>query len=316
MKSIQWNEQALLLLDQRRLPHETCWFTANTVEKAAYAIQSMVVRGAPAIAITAAYGMAMAVRQGMPRQQAHDLLLSTRPTAVNLQWALNTLKSVSDEKILNAAKQIHQDDLEINRKIGDNGAHLLKGNVITICNTGSLATGGYGTALGMIRSAYTQHGDLHVYALETRPYLQGSRLTVYECMEENIPCTLITDGMAGALMQTKDIRAVVFGCDRVARNGDTANKIGSYSLSVLAKHHDIPVYVAMPTSTFDAQCPNGASIKIEERSPQEVRAVHGHKIAPDDVPVWNPGFDVTPASLICAWISEEGVTTSPSNLVQ
>ena len=316
MNSIRWNEQALLLLDQRKLPHETSWFNADTVEKAAYAIQSMVVRGAPAIAITAAYGMAMAVRQGMDRQQAHELLLATRPTAVNLQWALNRLRNIHNENVLQVAKQIHQEDIEINHRIGDNGAHLLKGNVITICNTGSLATGGYGTALGMIRSAFKQHGDIHVYALETRPYLQGARLTVYECMEENIPCTLITDGMAGALMQTKDIHAVVFGCDRVARNGDTANKIGSYSLSVLAKHHNIPVYVAMPTSTFDAQCPDGASIKIENRSSQEVRSVQGHKIAPDDVPVWNPGFDVTPASLIHAWISEEGVTTSPANLVQ
>ena len=316
MNSIHWNEKALLLLDQRKLPHETTWFTADTVEKAAFAIERMVVRGAPAIAITAAYGMAMAIRQGMTREQAHNLLLSTRPTAVNLQWALRRLSDIPSDKVLDEAKCIHGEDLEINRRIGNNGAHLLKGNVITICNTGSLATGGYGTALGMIRSAFAQHGDIHVYALETRPYLQGARLTVYECMEEKIPCTLITDGMAGALMQTKDINAVVYGCDRVARNGDTANKIGSYSLSVLAKYHNIPVYVAMPTSTFDVHCPNGESIKIEERSPVEVRSVQGHKIAPDDVPVWNPGFDVTPASLISAWISEEGVTTSPSNLVQ
>ena len=314
MKSIQWNEHALHLLDQRKLPHETTWFQAETVQKAAEAIQTMVVRGAPAIAITAAYGMAMAIREGIPREQAHALLLATRPTAVNLRWALHIIASTPDEQVLAKAKQIHKEDIEINHRIGHHGAHLLKGNIITICNTGSLATGGYGTALGMIRSAYSAHGDIHVYALETRPYLQGSRLTVYECLEENIPCTLITDGMAGALMNTQKIHAVVFGCDRVARNGDTANKIGSYSLSVLAKYHNIPVYVAMPTSTFDPQCPDGASIEIEQRSPIEVRSVQGKKIAPDHVPVWNPGFDVTPASLISAWISEEGVTTSAASL--
>jgi methylthioribose-1-phosphate isomerase len=315
MKSIEWKHDHLLLLDQRKLPHETTWFKAETVYAAAEAIEKMIVRGAPAIAITAAYGMSMAIRQGMSRTEAHTKLLATRPTAVNLRWALDRLLGISDEDVLSEAKRIHEEDLAINLRIGANGAHLLKGNIITICNTGALATGGHGTALGMIRSAFSEHGDIHVFALETRPYLQGARLTVYECMQEQIPCTLITDGMAGALMQKTKISAVVFGCDRVARNGDTANKIGSYSLSVLAKHHNIPVYVAMPRSTFDPHCSNGASIEIEERSPTEVRSVQGHPIAPHDVPVWNPGFDVTPADLIEAWISEEGVTTSPNQLV-
>ena len=315
MHAIEWKDNALHLLDQRKLPHESIWFVANTVEEAAEAIRLMVVRGAPAIAITAAYGMSLAIRQGMNRQEAHELLFSTRPTAVNLQWALQRIKSIPDEAVFAEAQKIHEEDLSINLRIGENGAHLLRGNIMTICNTGALATAGHGTALGMIRSAFAQHQDLHVYALETRPYLQGARLTVYECMQENIPCTLITDGMAGALMRSKSIQAVVFGCDRVARNGDTANKIGSYSLSVLARYHNIPVYVAMPRSTFDPDCPNGEAIEIEERSASEVRTVHGVPVAPHDVPVWNPGFDVTPAELISAWISEEGVTNSPDSLL-
>ena len=316
MKAIQWTGEKIRLLDQRKLPHETIWFEASTVYQAAEAIQKMIVRGAPAIAITAAYGMSMAIRDGIPRKKAHNLLLSTRPTAVNLQWALARIHKKDDRSVLSEAIAIHEEDLKINLQIGQHGAPLLRGKIITICNTGSLATAGHGTALGMIRSAFAQHRDLHVYVLETRPYLQGSRLTAYECMQEGIPCTLITDGMAGSLMATEDIRAVVFGCDRVARNGDTANKIGSYSLSVLAHYHQIPVYVAMPRSTFDVNCPNGREIEIEERSPDEVRNVQGKLIAPYNVPVWNPGFDVTPASLITAWISEEGVTTSSIELVK
>ena len=316
MKAIQWTDEKLRLLDQRKLPHETIWFEADTVVKAAEAIQKMIVRGAPAIAITAAYGMSMAIRDGISRQEAHNLLLSTRPTAVNLQWALARIHQKEDTSVLSEAIAIHEEDLKINQQIGQHGAPLLRGKIMTICNTGALATAGHGTALGMIRSAFAKHGDIHVYILETRPYLQGSRLTAYECMEEGIPCTLITDSMAGSLMATEDINAVVFGCDRVARNGDTANKIGSYSLSVLAKHHHIPVYVAMPRSTFDSACPTGHEIEIEERAPDEVRNVQGKLIAPCDVPVWNPGFDVTPASLITAWISEEGVTTSSIELVK
>jgi methylthioribose-1-phosphate isomerase len=313
MVAIRWSGGQLLLLDQRKLPHEESWLKAETSGETAAAIRDMVVRGAPAIAIAGAYGLAMAVAQGQDRQKAMAELLASRPTAVNLRWALERLSQLPDGELEAAASAMHAEDLRINRSLSAHGAPLLQGGVLTICNTGSLATGGHGTALGMIRTAHEQKRDIHVYALETRPYLQGARLTVYECLKSGIPCTLLTDGMAGALMASGNVDAAVAGCDRVAANGDTANKIGTYGLAVLCRHHGIPFYIAMPTSTMDPTCPNGTSIPIEERDPDEVRRVHGVQVAPAGAEVWNPSFDVTPASLISAWITEDGILEAPFN---
>ena len=311
MHSIEWTGSHLRLLDQRLLPHQTVWLDLHTHNEVAKAISDMVVRGAPAIAIAGGYGLAMAIAAGTDRQNASDTLLASRPTAVNLQWALERLATVPDEDVLSEAIQIHQEDLAINHAIGQHGSPLLQGGVLTICNTGALATSGHGTALGMIRSAHAAGNDIHVYILETRPYLQGARLTAYECMEEGIPCTLITDSMAGALLQSGRVQAAVAGCDRVANNGDTANKIGTYQLALLCKAHNVPFYIAMPTTTLDRTCPNGNEIPIEERSPIEVRSVQGHPVAPYDIDVWNPSFDVTPADLIHGWVTEKGVWQLP-----
>jgi methylthioribose-1-phosphate isomerase len=311
LQAIRWNGEVLELLDQRRLPSEWTWIQLDTCDGVAQAIADMVVRGAPAIAIAAAYGMTLAVKRGVKRDQAAAQLLAARPTAVNLRWALERLESIPDEGVEAAARAIHAEDLAINRKLGSHGAPLLQGGVLTICNTGSLATGGHGTALGMVRSALEKGASLHLFALETRPYLQGARLTVAECAADGIPCTLISDGMAGALMATGRIQSVVIGCDRVAANGDVANKIGSYQLAVLSRHHSIPFYVAMPTSTLDRNCPTGANIPIEERPADELRRLAGVGITMADAAVWNPAFDITPADLITAWVTEQGVWRTP-----
>jgi len=225
----------LSLLDQRLLPEKTQYNHYKTAQEVASAITSMVVRGAPAIGITAAYGMAIAQKTGEDMTEAFRVLAASRPTAVNLKWALDRIKT--EDNMEKVAVLIHEEDIILNKKLGENGAHFLKGGVMHICNTGALATGGHGTALGMIRSSLATGNDLHVYACETRPYNQGSRLTTWECYQDKIPCTLIADSMAAALMATGKISAVVAGCDRVANNGDTANKIGTYSLAVLAKYH-------------------------------------------------------------------------------
>lgn len=311
LRAMRWDGAALHLLDQRLLPRETRWLTCRTHVDAAEAIRLMVVRGAPAIAITAAYGLALAVAEGADRKAAAARLLAARPTAVNLRWALERLAPLPDEAVADEAVAIHSEDLAINRALGANGAPLLRGGVLHVCNTGALATGGHGTALGMIRSAWALHGDLHVYAVETRPYLQGARLTTYECLAEGIPCTLITDSMAAAAMRAGKVQAVVAGCDRVAANGDTANKIGTYALAVLARHHGLPFYVAMPTSTLDRRCASGAEIPIEERPAGELTQLAGVHLAPEGVAVWNPAFDVTPAELVTAWVTEHGVWRTP-----
>ena len=309
--AIRWDGSRLHLLDQRRLPHERAWVVCRGWEDVAAAITAMVVRGAPAIAITAAYGMALAVAADADRRTAAAGLLAARPTAVNLRWALDRLVDIPDAEVAAEAVAIHAEDLRINRALGEHGAPLLSGGVLTICNTGTLATGGHGTALGMVRSAWAARGDLHVYALETRPYLQGARLTAFECVEESIPCTLLTDGMAAAAMAEGRVSSVVVGCDRVAHNGDTANKIGTLQLAVLARHYGLPFYVAMPSSTLDRRCPTGAEIVIEERGPDEVLGVQGVLIAPQQVGVWNPAFDVTPAELISGWVTEHGIWRPP-----
>ncbi|HCH65092.1 MAG TPA: S-methyl-5-thioribose-1-phosphate isomerase [Deltaproteobacteria bacterium] len=311
LSAIRWDAPRLHLLDQRGLPHQRSTVVCETWQQCANAIAQMVVRGAPAIAITAAYGMALAVRAGADRSVASAGLLAARPTAVNLRWALERLAGAPDPLVEAEAVEIHAEDIRINRALGAVGGPLLTGGVLTICNTGTLATGGYGTALGMVRHAHARGDGLHVYALETRPYLQGARLTAYECVTEAIPCTLITDGMAAAAMATGRVQSVVVGCDRVAANGDTANKIGTLQLAVLARHYGLPFYVAMPSSTLDRRCATGADIVIETRGPEEVRSVQGKPLAPHTVAVWNPAFDVTPAALVTGWVTEFGVWQPP-----
>lgn len=307
MQAIRWEGGALHLLDQRRLPESQIWVRLERWSEVAQAISDMVVRGAPAIAIAAAYGMALAVRDDESRAAAHQGLLAARPTAVNLRWALERLAPIADELIEAEAITIHREDLQVCRDLGRHGAPLLTGGVLTICNTGALATGGHGTALGMVRSAIAAGRDIHLYALETRPYLQGARLTVTECIADDIPCTLLADGMAGALMALNAVQAVVVGCDRVAMNGDTVNKIGTYGLAVLAKHHGVPFYVAMPTSTMDQSVATGDDIPIEVRPADELRRLGGVAIAPPDAQIWNPAFDLTPAEMITGWVTENGM---------
>ncbi len=310
VEAMRYTPGELQLLDQRRLPHEVVWLRLTSADAVAGAIRDMVVRGAPAIAITAAYGLALAVRQRADRAQARARLLASRPTAVNLRWALERLDPVPDALVEAEARELHAEDARICRALGDHGADLLPaGGIYTHCNTGALATGGWGTALGVVRSLHARGVPVRVYAGETRPYLQGARLTAWELLAEGIPCTLVTDGMAGAVLQAGRVASVVVGCDRVAANGDTANKIGTYGLAVLARHHGVPFYVAMPLSTLDTRCATGDDIPIEERPAAEVRGFGGRATAPDGVAVWNPAFDVTPAALITGWITEHGPWT-------
>ena len=293
---------SLSLLDQRLLPAAISWVECGCGAEVAAAIRDMVVRGAPAIGVTAAYGYALAAARGEDLDEVARLLAASRPTAVNLAWALERMERARQDgrDLVAEARAIHAEDVENNRRMGAHGAGLLRGGVLTICNTGALATGGHGTALGVVRSALEAGQELHLYACETRPYDQGARLTTWECWQDGIPCTLIADSMAGALMASGRVSAVIAGCDRVAANGDTANKIGTYGLAVLARHHGIPFYVAMPIATLDPACLSGAAIPIEERAAAELF---------DAVPVevWNPAFDVTPAHLVDAWITERGV---------
>ena len=308
--AIRYQPGLLELLDQRLLPEREVWLPIRDGAGAADAIRDMVVRGAPAIAITAAYGLALAIRGGGDRGAARARLLASRPTAVNLRWALERLDTVPDAGVEAEAIAIHAEDLAINRALGAVGAATLpEGGIYTHCNTGALATGGWGTALGVIRSIAASGRPVSVYAGETRPYLQGARLTAWELCKEGIDCTLVPDSAAGAAMAGGRVSSVIVGADRVAANGDTANKIGTYNLAVLARHHGLPFYVAVPTSTLDLRCPSGAHIPIEERAADELRSFRGHAIAPAAVGVWNPAFDVTPAALITGWITEKGLWT-------
>ncbi|MEQ1567224.1 MAG: S-methyl-5-thioribose-1-phosphate isomerase [Myxococcota bacterium] len=298
---------ALLLLDQRALPDRQPFVTCVTADDAARAITDMVVRGAPAIGITAAYGLALAAQSGADLERAAEVLIAARPTAVNLAWAVNALRSLPRSEITAAARRLHADDVQINRRIGAHGAALLpdRARVYTHCNAGALATGGYGTALGVIRAAWSAGRLARVYAGETRPYLQGARLTAWELLQEQIPCTLVTDSTAASLFAAGEVDAVIVGADRVAANGDTANKIGTLGLAVLARHYAIPFYVAVPLSTLDPACANGAAIPIEQRSADEVRGFGATRWAAA-VEVHNPAFDVTPAALVTGWITEDG----------
>lgn len=310
---IRWSGDHLALLDQRVLPRETTYVACRTAQDVADAIHAMVVRGAPAIAIAAAYGLALDVRRGADRAEARRVLLASRPTAVNLRWALERLDAVADADLLDAAVALHDEDLAINRAIGAHGAALLPEHptVWHHCNTGALATGGWGTALGIIRSVHAQGRRIHVLVGETRPYLQGARLTAWELREEGIDHTLLVDAAAASRLSRCD--AVLVGCDRVAANGDVANKIGTFGLAILARHFDVPLYVAMPSSTLDRRCPTGDDIPIEQRDPAEVRGHGGVVWAPADTPVDNPAFDVTPAALVSGWVTEHGVWTPTAN---
>ncbi len=333
---VKWTDEGVAMLDQRLLPTEEKWLTLRSYDEVADGIRDMVVRGAPAIGVSAAYGIALGVKNFVGTNVADleddldfisNVLAKTRPTAVNLFWAIDRMnrtfqkakadgKSVSEIKqiLLDDSKAIHEEDIESQRLIAQFGGELLSDNdtVLTHCNAGALATGGvWGTALGVIRGAVDQGKTISVIADETRPYLQGARLTAWELMEDDIPVTLITDNMSGHIMKKGSVQAVVVGSDRIAANGDVANKIGTYMVAVLAKRHGIPFYVAAPLSTVDLNCPTGDQIPIEERGPREVTHVKDIQLAPDNTLVSNYAFDVTPNDLVTAIITEKGVARAP-----
>ncbi len=333
---VKWSDEGVLMLDQRLLPTEEKWLTLRTYNDVAAGIKDMVVRGAPAIGVSAAYGIALGAKQFVGTniddleedlEYICEVIGATRPTAVNLFWAIDRMKrtflkakaegkSVSDVKqiLVEDAKAIHDEDIESQRLIAKFGGELLEdnSNVLTHCNAGALATGGvWGTALGVIRGAVDQGKSISVIADETRPYLQGARLTAWELMQDDIPVTLITDNMSGHIMKKGGVHAVVVGSDRIAANGDVANKIGTYMVAVLAQRHGIPFYVAAPLSTVDMNCPTGEEIPIEERDIREVTHVQNIQLAPDNTLVSNYAFDVTPNDLVTAIITEKGVARAP-----
>ena len=305
VQPIRWKGDRLELLDQRFLPDKTVYVTCRSAAEVAQAIRDMVVRGAPAIGCAAAFGVVLSRRS----PESFDLLAKSRPTAVNLFWALERMKKAKDLEA--EARAIYDEDIAANRAIGELGATLIRerARVMTHCNAGALATAGYGTALGVIRASKSK--GISVIANETRPYLQGARLTAWELVQEGIPCTLITDSMAGHLMSKGEVDVIVVGADRIAANGDVANKIGTYALAVLARRHGIPFYVAAPISTFDLSIPDGSHIPIEERPAAEVTGYRDTRWAPEGVSVRNPAFDVTPAELVTGIICEKGIAYPP-----
>ncbi len=326
MEAIRWENSALYLLDQTRLPAEERWLRYTEYRAVARAIRSMVVRGAPAIGITAAYAMVLAAQESAYKgdfpaamSQAKAVLAASRPTAVNLFWALDRMERCWQTagpdlpQLEEEARAIHREDIQMNEAMGKAGAELVPegARILTHCNAGALATGGYGTALGVIRAAHAQGKVSMVYADETRPLLQGARLTACELVKDQIPVTLICDDMAGYLMSQGKVDLVVVGCDRMAANGDFANKIGTYSLAVLASHHGIPFYTALPSSTIDLSIPDGSHIPVEQRDGQEVACFAGVQTGPLGVQTWNPAFDVTPHDLLTAVITERGVLRPP-----
>jgi methylthioribose-1-phosphate isomerase len=331
-ETLRWDGDSLALIDQTRLPAELCWVTCTTPEETAEAIRAMVVRGAPAIGVAAAWGMALAAREAvaLPRDAALErlraaasTLAAARPTAVNLAWALATVLAQAEASpgdgaalatvVTREARRLHDADVATNQAIGRAGLAVMPegAKVLTHCNAGALATAGYGTAVGVLRAAHEAGRRLHVWVDETRPYWQGARLTAWELVQLGIPATLVTDGMAAHFMARGAVDRVVVGADRIAANGDTANKIGTYGLAVLAAAHGIPFYVAAPCSTFDLTMPTGADIPIEERPAEELTHVWGRRLAAEGVGVANPGFDVTPARLIAGIITEAGVLEAP-----
>ena len=324
MEAIRWEDSALYLLDQTRLPAAEDWLRYTDYRQVAKAIRTMVVRGAPAIGITAAYAMVLAAQENAgdfpaAMSRAKAVLAASRPTAVNLFWALDRMEKLwlsagpDLPRLEEEARAIHREDIQMNETMGRAGAELVPqgARILTHCNAGALATGGYGTALGVIRAAHAQGKVSMVYADETRPLLQGARLTAYELVRDRIPVTLICDDMAGYLMSQGKVDLVVVGCDRMAANGDFANKIGTYSLAVLAKHHGIPFYTALPSSTIDLSIPDGSHIPVEQRSSEEVSCFAGVQTGPVGVQTWNPAFDVTPHELLTAVITERGVLRPP-----
>jgi len=315
---MRWTGEALELLDQRALPERFEYVACRTAADTARAIREMVVRGAPAIGCAAAFGVALDAGRGAELEAAFEALANSRPTAVNLFWALERMRRTSKQHGASAleaeAIAIYEEDLAVNRALGAHGAELVPDHarIMTHCNAGALATAGHGTALGVVRSARDQGKALSVVANETRPYMQGARLTAWEMVQERIPVTLVTDSMAGFLMSRGEIDLLIVGADRIAANGDVANKIGTYTLAVLAKRHGLPFYVAAPLSTFDLSLADGASIPIEERAAEEVTGYRGTRWAPNGVAVRNPAFDVTPAELVTGLITERGVLPTPS----
>jgi len=329
IQTLEWTEAGVRFIDQTRLPMEEVYVTCRDYSEVAKAIKTMIVRGAPAIGVAAAMGVALGLRESKAGtvealrpefEKICDTLAATRPTAVNLFWAIRRMKekfeslsagTVEQIKtgLIREAQQMHAEDIAACMAMGKNGASLLpsSGGVLTHCNAGALATCGYGTALGVIRAAVEVGKKINVYADETRPFLQGSRLTAWELTKDGIPTTVISDNMAGAMMKQGKIGAVIVGADRIAANGDVANKIGTYTVAVLAKEHGIPFYVAAPWSTVDLECPDGEHIPIEQRAAAEVTHIGGKQIAPDGIRVENPAFDVTPAKYVMAIITEWGV---------
>lgn len=317
VQAIRWVDDALQLLDQRVLPHQIEYITLNTASETAQAITDMVVRGAPAIGITAAYGIALAARSGEQMALAFHELAMSRPTAVNLFWALERMRQLESEDfatLLAEAQLIHQQDIEANQQMGSYGAAMIENGsrIYTHCNAGALATGGYGTALGVIRSAHADNKLQQVYAGETRPWLQGARLTAWELMQDNIPVKLSTEGAAAQLFRSGEVDWLIVGADRIAANGDVANKIGTYGLAVLAKHHGLKVMVAAPTSTIDIHTSCGDDIKIEQRHINELTHYQDSAIAPLNCDAINPSFDMTPAELIDVIATEKGLILQPS----
>jgi methylthioribose-1-phosphate isomerase len=333
IKTIEWTESGVVMLDQKLLPAEEIYHTYENHLEVAEAIRSMVIRGAPAIGVAAAMGVALGVKIAATGsiteldtifEKICGDIQSTRPTAVNLFWAVERMKSVYRKvrpegiaavraALIREAVAMHAEDIEANRMIGRWGQELIPGKaqILTHCNAGALATAGYGTALGVVRAAVEAGKEISVFADETRPFLQGARLTAWELEQDGIPVTVITDNMAGHFMHNKKIDCVVVGADRIAANGDVANKIGTYSVAVLAKENGIPFYVAAPVSTLDLSLPDGSHIPIEERDPDEVRKIKGITITPAEMPVANPAFDVTPNRYVSAIITERGVARPP-----
>lgn len=319
MDAIRWEGNVLYLLDQTKLPVTEEWIPYTDYRPVADAIRTMVVRGAPAIGVTAAYAYCLAALAGENLEDAKTVLAASRPTAVNLFWALERMAQKAaacggePAALIEEAKTIHAEDVAMCKAMGAYGAAVVPehARILTHCNAGALATGGYGTALGVIRAAHERSKVEMVYADETRPLLQGARLTAYELVRDHIPATLIADNMAASLMAKGKIDMVVVGCDRMAANGDFANKIGTYSVAVNAHHHGIPFYVALPCSTIDLSLADGSGIPIEERDKDEVRTLYGVQTAPSEVDVYNPAFDVTPHSLVTGIITEKGVIYPP-----
>jgi methylthioribose-1-phosphate isomerase len=333
IKTLEWTDAGVRFIDQRKLPVEEVYVTCKTYQEVADAIREMTVRGAPAIGVAAAMGVALGTRDTEATsatelrqrfEQICQTMAATRPTAVNLFWAIRRMQKKFDslahfpvpqikEALIREAQHMYVEDIAANEAMGRHGAALIpaSGGVLTHCNAGALATCGYGTALGVIRAALASGKKVHVYADETRPFLQGSRLTAWELMKDGIPTTVISDNMAGAMMKQGKIASVIVGADRIAANGDVANKIGTYTIAVLAHEHGIPFYVAAPFSSVDLNTPTGEQIPIEQRSPREVTHLAGVPVTPEGVSVENPAFDITPNRYVSAIITERGVARPP-----